>query len=115
MHSVLHKKNSSKAYRMFVFDLWEDICGWLDGTVSSWTLDFSLGALMKQSDTNMKKCPLENDVYVKAANASIETLLLDFLFPVGIFRLDATISQTHGGEPLAKGKIYFSVSERNRD
>lgn len=112
IHTVFYRKYTANVYRKFPIDLWEDICGWLNGTAKSWILDFSVGKILNQSNTNSINCPFLNHIYMKADNVPLESFTFDFLFPDGRFLAEIDFSNRKSGKSFAKAMLYFSVSDR---
>lgn len=115
LHVVLHRMSATGVYRKFAIDFWENVCGWLDGTVKSSLLDATIGKTLNYSETNINhKCPFEGYVYVKTANLSlskfpIANINMD-LVPTGSYRADGIWCDNVDGQWYAGGMIYFNVS-----
>lgn len=117
LHAVLYRMSVTGVYRKFAIDLWENVCGWLDGTVKSSLLDGSLGKAFNYSDTNLNhKCPFEGYMYMKTENLSLSkfpfaNINMDIV-PSGSYRINAIVTDKVDGQWYVEGKVYFSVSGR---
>lgn len=109
--------SAAGVYRKFAIDIWEDICGWANGTVKSSLLDASIGKLLNYSDTNINhKCPYYDYLYVKTGNLSVKGFPIANininLIPTGRYRAEAILSEKIYSEWLLATKVYFEISGR---
>lgn len=113
VHTVPYRKFTANVYRKFLNNLWEDACGWLNHTAKSYLLDYTVGRALKSSriETNVNKCPLTGNVYIKSGNYSLDSLIFDHLLPAGRYRVEVTFFDKKNGEWIFRGNVYVSVSD----
>lgn len=112
-HVVVYKQFDGEEFRK-IFDIWEDGCGFLNGTTKSIVMDHSFGAMMKHpnTETNLKhKCPYVGEIYIKSGNISLDSFPYQRLMPTGNYRVESISTLTKDGPWLSRGNTYFSVSD----
>lgn len=112
VHFVGYRKFTANVYRKFTIDLWNDVCGWLAGKEKAPLLDFSLGRVFNNSDTNLKhNCPFSGHLYAKADNVSLSNFVVEHLLPSGRYRIETTFTNGRYGPWLAKVNTFISISD----
>lgn len=114
-HVVVYKQYSSNVWRKFVIDLWENLCGWFNGTAKSWVLDVSLRFVLRHSNTKTninRTCPLHvGYYYIKNDNMSLDIFKTEQLLPSGRYRADISGHKTKNSPWLVRATLYVSVSD----
>lgn len=108
MHTVLYYRYNT--YKKYAWDLWEDFCGYLDGSKKSYFLDFTLKRVLNFTNVN-RPCPFEGDVFVKINNISLEKLPFEPLLPAGRYRLDINFTDSSKKHIIFTSKLFGSVSD----
>lgn len=94
-------------------DLWEDACGWMNGTAKNHMFDLIFQPMLKFIDTNVyHKCPFNGTVYIKANDMTTDTFLTDFIVPHGRYYADiAFYEQRNDPTWMFRAKFYFEISD----
>lgn len=109
VHFVSYYRYNPTSYQKFPVNLWENPCDWLKGK-KSWLLDWSVKRVLKYTNIN-HPCPYDGHVYFKADNISTNIFNIEQLIPAGRYRIDAFLTDGSKTNVLAKGQLYFSVSD----
>lgn len=108
LHAVAYYRYTN--YQKYALDLWEDLCGWLDGKKKSYILDWTVKRVQDYTNVN-HPCPIEGHVFVKTDNISLDKFTTEPLLPSGRYRLDVNFTEGKKGNVLLMAKMFVSVSD----
>lgn len=98
-------------YQRTANELWENLCGWFDGSTKSYIMDWSVGRMLKYTNFN-HTCPyLPGKVFFKVDNISVDAFPLPPIMPAGRYRVDITLTENNRTKVLGSAKFYFSISD----
>lgn len=113
MHFKTYYKYS--IYRPIAIDMWEEVCGWFDGTGKSYFLDLTLKLLYSFAgvETNVNHpCPYVGYHYLRFKNISVDQMSkFDYFMPSGRYRIDGELFESDKKTIIASLKFYLSVSD----
>lgn len=138
-HTVVYYKYSSNVYRKFPIDgnvfcfihfqfrlnlmireklnsrtqtipVWEDFCGWFNGSSKNYFIDQTLGVLQNSSNLN-HKCPFDGYVYIKNDNITFNSFKFEQFIPSGRYRIEANMVEGYRGQWMATMYQYLTVSD----
>lgn len=103
-----------QVYKPFPVNIWIDVCGWLNGTVKSSIMDWTVGRIVTQYNRKLKKCPImKRDNYtVNFYNMSLNSRFsMVPLLSSGRYRLEFTFTEADRSKILASAKLFFTISD----
>lgn len=108
VHVSAYYKYNGISYKKFPIDLWEDICGWFDKRSKSFYMEWVMKDLIQY--TNVKKCPVDGYIYLKANNISVDSFYLPFM-PSGRYRIDVVLTHNDRKTLLGMGRIHLNIPD----
>lgn len=99
-----------KTYQRWAVDVWEDICGHLSGTKSSYLMLFTVNKVLNYTNIN-HPCPYEGNVYIKVNNISIDAFPFEPLVPSGRYRVDVDLTEGKKDNVIVMVSLYVEVSD----
>lgn len=110
-HIILYYRYAT--YQKFLIDLWEDVCGFLDGVVTGPLTKIGMDNL-KTLDVELnfpKKCPLRpGQLSIVHRSLNYSNVVIPLL-PAGRYRLDIFMSAKRNGSIQGQTQTYFSISD----
>lgn len=111
LHVVSYQK--AKTYQRFAFDMWGNICEYLDGKTKSFAMDWLIGTIRQYTNLN-HSCPVDGVVTTKIKNISVNQFLLESIIPIGRYRLDIDVMEKRK-DLLFSQKIFFNITEQRNE
>lgn len=109
IHGVFYYKYTQ--YQKFPIDLWENLCGWLDGTDKSHFLEWTTRKILKYSNLN-HSCPYDGNVFVRADSYPMQNLLsFESILPSGRFRVEINLTEGYRKRVFFASKLFFAISD----
>ena len=108
VHSVAYYKYNT--YQRWAINLWEDVCGWLNGTKRSYFMDFTVKKVLNYSNFN-HPCPYEGNMFLKVKNISEDNFPFEHLVPSGRYRLDVNLTEENKEKVIVMLQLFASVSD----
>lgn len=97
-------------YQKIATELWDDVCGWLNGSHKSFLLDFLKPLFTKYSNFN-HTCPYLGIVLGKTDNISVQQFAFPQIMPAGRYRLDFNVTKGLRRGEIYGGSLYFAISD----
>lgn len=110
---AFYKYQAYQPYKKFPVDIWEDLCGWLNGTKNSFYLNWTLEPAKKfiTYDGEMK-CPLIGNLDMKFENISLNSRFpLTQIVPSGRYRVEVNFTEGDRSTIISGKRYYFSISD----
>lgn len=111
MHTSVFYQFSTNEYRPFLYNVWEDFCGYMKGYKTNIFLNMFYPIFRQNTNFN-QTCPYKPGVYtVKFDNVSVNAFDFVDIVPAGRYRLQMSYHDSFKGPTLGIHKISFSVSD----
>lgn len=102
-----------QTFKKFPVDLWEDVCGWFNGTRKSHIMDRTIKPVLKYVKYDWPlKCPLrEGNFSMNYYNISISEQFAFPLVPSGHYLLDTKFTEGDRKTTILKSQTYITISD----
>lgn len=110
VHTVFYYKYTT--FRKFPIDLWEELCGWLNGKTKSFYLDAAMSKTISSFEHNgPRACPLIGHYAMRIPNISFAIFKAPSLMPAGRYRIDVNLTENDRNNVIAVTSFQVSVSD----
>lgn len=107
-HTVVYYKYT--VFRKFPIDLWENVCGWLSGSKTSFILNALLNNVLPFIHGNLT-CPMFGNYFILIKNISSTIYDIPSLMPSGQYRIDINVTEKNRNNILATASLQIINSD----
>lgn len=112
VHIVAYRQFSSKEYRKFLVDQWEDICKVAEGGNGNILLNILKGKMSRYTNI-FRHCPYTpGNYYITLKRMPMDGINFGHILPSGRYRVEFSVAKDFQGTILLLGKVFISISDR---